>query len=133
HPIFDVTSGKRVNPAKSIVVGNHVWLAREAVVLGGASIGDGSVIGYRSLVTRKIPNNCIAVGTPAVVSTRNIAWERPHLDDYPRFKPDSSVIEKSKYWNMTADPIALRPTINSRSLFARIKRKVRRMFAGLRP
>lgn len=51
HPVFDVHTGKRVNPSRSVRVGNHVWLAREAVVLSGVTIGDGTVIGYRSLVT----------------------------------------------------------------------------------
>ncbi|MEJ1089996.1 glycerophosphodiester phosphodiesterase family protein [Microbacterium sp. Mu-80] len=128
HAIFDVSSGKRVNPARSVTVGNHVWLARDAVILGGATIGDGSVIGYRSLVTRKVPNNCVAVGAPATVTRRNIAWERPHLDDYPPFKPNATVIEKSKYWNPTEDDSA-QPAINHASLLTRIRRKVRKLLS----
>lgn len=103
HPIFDVQSGQRVNPATDIVVGNHVWIAAGAALLGGAEIGDGSVVGFRSLVTRKIPNNCIAVGTPAKVVRRNIAWERPHLSNTkPYYKPDASSVKKTEdYWNLT--------------------------------
>lgn len=103
HAIFDIDTGKRVNVSRSITIGPHVWLARDAVVLGGVTIGEGTVVGYRSLVTRSLPNNCIAVGSPATVIRRNVAWERPHLDSFPPYKPDASTVEKSAYWRATVD------------------------------
>ncbi len=102
HPIFDVSTGKRVNPTKDISIGNHVWFGEQAVALAGAIVGDGTVIGFRSIVTRKIPNNCIAVGSPAKVVRKNIAWERPHLSyTAPGYKPDATYVTKTDYWNMT--------------------------------
>lgn len=103
HPIFDVATGLRVNPAKDITIGNHVWFGAQAVALAGANVGDGSVIGFGSVVTKTIQNNCIAVGSPARVVRKNIAWERPHLSFVaPPYKPDSSTVEISEaYWNMT--------------------------------
>jgi acetyltransferase-like isoleucine patch superfamily enzyme len=102
HPIFDVHSGHRVNPAADIEIGAHVWLAYGARCLGGARVGDGSVIGMNSIVTGRIPNNCIAVGAPARVVRRDIAWERPHLSmDPPPCKPDADGIARSPYWNPT--------------------------------
>ncbi|WP_327709060.1 acyltransferase [Streptomyces sp. NBC_00464] len=104
HPIFDVRTEKRVNPSQSIVVGEHVWIAKHAVVMGGVTIGSGSVIGFRSVVTKSIPNNCTAVGSPARVVRRNIAWERPEVvgrqpnELYPR-KGEKS----TQYWNPTED------------------------------
>lgn len=104
HPIFDVHTGQRVNPSRPITVGNHVWLAVGAVLLGGADVGDGSVIGTQSLVTGRIPNNCIAVGSPARVVRRDIAWERPHLSLVkPYYKPDASTVVRSPYWKPTQD------------------------------
>ncbi|WP_442212201.1 acyltransferase [Specibacter sp. RAF43] len=104
HPIFDVLSGKRVNPSQSIQIGNHVWLAKGSTVLAGAKIGDGSVLGHGSLLAGKIPNNCVAVGSPARVVRRNTVWERPHLSGHaPYYKPDASTVRKSAYWNMTED------------------------------
>jgi len=105
HPIFDVRTGKRVNLAKSITVGNHVWLGWEAMVLGGADIRTGSVIGARAVVTKKIPNNCIAAGIPAKVVRRDIAWERTHLSlSEPPYKPDISTIRKTeRFWNLTEE------------------------------
>lgn len=103
HPIFDVESGKRVNPAKDIVIGNHVWIAKRATIMGGVTVNDGSVIGLGSIVTKDVPNNCIVAGVPARVVRKNIAWERPHLSGAkPPYKPDSSTIKKSDgFWNMT--------------------------------
>ena len=103
HPIFDVDSGLRVNVSSSITIGDHVWLGRAATVLAGARIGAGSVIGYGAIVTKAIPNNCIAVGIPARVIKRNIAWERPHLSRVkPYYKPDASTVTRSaKYWRRT--------------------------------
>lgn len=105
HPIFDVRTGERVNMARSITIGNHVWLARRAVVLGGAEIGDGTVIGYASVVKGAIPNNCIAVGAPARVVKKDVAWERPHLSLAPPYdKPNkASLPSPSKYWNLTVE------------------------------
>ncbi len=104
HPIFDIHTERRVNPAESITIGNHVWLALGSSVLAGGHIGEGSVIGYGSVVTGRIPNNCVAVGTPARVVRRDIAWERPHLSyREPFYKPDASTVQKSRYWNPTVE------------------------------
>ncbi|MBL3685748.1 acyltransferase [Leucobacter zeae] len=104
HPIFDLETGKRTNVSRSIAIGNHVWLGAEAVVMGGANIGDGSVIGFRSVVTKKVPNNSIAAGIPARVVKRNIAWERPNLTlTEPYYKPDSSTVETTPYWRPTVE------------------------------
>lgn len=117
HPIFDVRTGKRTNPSRSIWIGNHVWLARRTTVFGGSSIGDGSILGFGSILKGKIPNNCIAVGTPAKVVRRDIAWERPHLSlREPYYKPDADSIEKSSYWNLTDDSDLPDPTKKPRTM-----------------
>lgn len=50
-----------------IVIGDDVWLGYGVVVLDGVRIGNGAVIGAGSVVTRDIPANAIAVGSPARV------------------------------------------------------------------
>ncbi|MEW6263007.1 MAG: acyltransferase [Thermodesulfobacteriota bacterium] len=74
HPILDLSSKERINPSRSIVIGRQVWLGKECVVLKGVTIGAGSVIGLRSVVTGAIPPNCSAVGVPARVVRENICW-----------------------------------------------------------
>ncbi len=79
HSIFDKTTGSRLNPGKSIEIGDHVWIGAHVRILKGVHIGCQSVIGMGSVVTHSIPKNSIAVGTPAVVKRQNINWLRENL------------------------------------------------------
>lgn len=104
HPIFSVETGQRINMPSSIIIRDHVWIGARSTLLGGTYIGEGSVIGFGSIVKGEFPNNCILTGTPARVVRKDIAWERPHLTlNQPFYKPDSSSVKKSKYWKMTTE------------------------------
>lgn len=50
-----------------IVIGKNVWIGGNAVIFPGVTIGDNSVIGAGSVVTRDIPPNVVAAGNPAVI------------------------------------------------------------------
>ena len=55
-----------------IIVENNVWLAANVIVLSGVRIGEGSVIGAGSVVTKDVPPMSVAIGIPAkVVRSRN--------------------------------------------------------------
>lgn len=80
HAIFDINSHNRVNYAKSIFIGNHVWVAAKATLLGGTYISTGSIVGYGSVVKKKfIDKNIIIAGNPAYVIKHNIYWDRTLL------------------------------------------------------
>lgn len=49
------------------VIGNDVWLGHESVVMPGVTIGDGSIIGARSVVTKDVPPYSIVGGNPAKI------------------------------------------------------------------
>lgn len=51
---------------KGVVIGDGAWIGENTCIMG-ASIGKNSVIGANSVVTRDIPDYCIAVGAPAKV------------------------------------------------------------------
>ena len=54
-----------------VVVGDDVWIGAKCIVLPGARIGDGAIVGAGSVVRGEIPAMAIAVGVPArVVGTR---------------------------------------------------------------
>lgn len=48
-----------------VIVGNDVWIGTEAVVMSGVRIGNGAVIGARSVVTKDVPPYAIVAGNPA--------------------------------------------------------------------
>lgn len=50
-----------------IHIGKGVMVGMETMIMPGVTIGDGAVIGARSMVTKDIPPYCVAVGSPAKV------------------------------------------------------------------
>ena len=50
-----------------VKIGSRVWIGAGAIILPGVTIGDNSVIGAGSVVTKDIPDNAVAVGSPARV------------------------------------------------------------------
>lgn len=57
----------RAGDNKEIVIGNNVWIGANVTVLKGVHIGDNSVIGMGSIVTKDIPSNSVAAGNPCRV------------------------------------------------------------------
>ena len=55
------------NTSKPIHIGKCVWIGANATILAGVHIGDGSIIGAGSVVTKDIPENVIAAGNPCKV------------------------------------------------------------------
>lgn len=64
---------------KEVVIGENSWIG-ENVSICGASIGKNSVIGANSVVTKDIPDYCVALGSPAKVikkyNFKKSVWER---------------------------------------------------------
>ena len=64
----DFNPDKRANLHPSPVkIGKNVWIGSDSTILPGVEIGDGAVIGAGSVVTKNVPANSIAVGSPARV------------------------------------------------------------------
>ena len=71
----------------SVVIGNDVWFGTDALILSGVTIGNGAVIGARSVVTKDVAPYSIVAGVPA-----------RHL----RFRFDAATIEalqKIAWWD----------------------------------
>ncbi len=54
-------------PARPIHIGRNVWIGFDCVVLPGAEIGEGSIVGARSVVSGNVPPFSLAAGNPARV------------------------------------------------------------------
>ena len=58
---------QRISRIAPIVIKRGCWIGQNTVILPGVTIGELSIIGANSVVTRDIPARCIAVGAPARV------------------------------------------------------------------
>lgn len=79
-----VDAAERINGGccgKPIHIGKNVWLGGDVKVVPGVTVGDNTIIGTGSIVTKDIPSNVIAVGNPCKV-IREITDE-----------------DKTDYWN----------------------------------
>jgi acetyltransferase-like isoleucine patch superfamily enzyme len=68
-----ITSGHPIEPsarrasviARPIVIERNVWIAAGAIVIGGVTVGENSVVAAGSVVTRDVPPNSLVGGNPA--------------------------------------------------------------------
>lgn len=67
HPLLAEERNRGLEKAKPITIGDNVWLGGDVTILPGVTIGEGSVIGAKSLVNKDIPPNVVAVGNPCRV------------------------------------------------------------------
>ncbi len=65
---------------RDVRVGHNVWIGYGACILRGATVGDNSVIGTSTVVTKAIPANSVVAGVPARIirrreAPRSMRWE----------------------------------------------------------
>jgi acetyltransferase-like isoleucine patch superfamily enzyme len=77
HSIYDnhTDTDEQINFAKSVKIGDHVWLGARSMILKGVVIGEGSIVGAGSVVTQSVESRAIAAGNPAKVIRKNIYWK----------------------------------------------------------
>lgn len=68
-----VTDGYQI--AKSIRIGEHVWIGQGAAILKGVTIGDGAIIAANAVVTKDVPEKCAVGGNPAKMIRTEIEWQ----------------------------------------------------------
>lgn len=60
---------------KPIIIHDHVWIGKNAIILKGVTIGEGAVIAAGSVVVKDIPSKTLVAGNPAKVIKENIEWK----------------------------------------------------------
>lgn len=77
HSVIEANTGKRLNPAKNVVIGNHVWIAHGVSILKGAIIADNIIVGKNSTVVSRLESPySVYVGTPAKKVKEGVTWKR---------------------------------------------------------
>lgn len=94
--VFLHSGRELVNSSGRVTIGNNVAFGRHVVVLKGVTIGDNCFIGAGSIVSKDIPANSIAVGSPAkVVMTLDEYYnKRLQLSEVEAFDYARSIIER---------------------------------------
>jgi len=67
HPIQPEPRRAKWEAGKPIAIGDNVWLGGGVIVLPGVTIGENTVVGAGSVVSRDLPAGVVAVGNPAKV------------------------------------------------------------------
>lgn len=74
----DTPPNQRKLVTEPVIIGNNVWIGENAVILAGARIGDGCIIGANSVVTKVIEPGSVVTGANVVkrrYSRRSGCWE----------------------------------------------------------
>ena len=80
HSIINLETKKRINFAKDINIGNHVWVAAHCLILKGCTISNNNVIATGSILTKTIEKRgVILAGNPAKIVRENITWSRERI------------------------------------------------------
>lgn len=79
HPYYDGITGERLNEARNIIIGEHVWLAPNSKIMKGSVIGNGCIVGSDTSTNRIYPVNSLIVGRPARIVRSDIRWTREKL------------------------------------------------------
>lgn len=86
HPILPELRAKGLQYNLPVHIGRNVWIGGGAQIMPGVTIGDDTVIGAGSVVTRDIPAGVVAVGVPCRVvreigeHDREFYWRDRRLD-----------------------------------------------------
>lgn len=76
HVIKDVKGMELEKPVVTapIVIGDHVWIGMNVIVLKGVTIGEGAIVAAGSVVNKDVPPHCLVGGVPARVIKTNVSW-----------------------------------------------------------
>ena len=78
HSILNM-DGNRINPSRSVSIGNHCWIGEGAKVLKGVSLEGNNIVSTGAIVTKSFPRNVMVGGVPAKVLKENINWDKRRI------------------------------------------------------
>ena len=88
HPILPALREQVYQYNMPVVIGRNCWIGAGAILLPGVHIGDGTVIGAGSVVTKDIPANVVAVGNPCRVLRPIDERDREYYFQHRKIPPE---------------------------------------------
>lgn len=79
HKIYDKRTNTELKEERDINVGTHVWIGVAAILLSGADVGEGSIVGAKALLKKKVNKNVMCVGSHGKTIKENIFWDRDSI------------------------------------------------------
>lgn len=99
HLIYSCETKHRINPSRSVIMGDHVWIGQNAMLLKGSVIGSGSIIGGGGVLSNKvIPSNVSAVGNPAKIIAQNIFFKNECVHNWTSEQTESFQVVNTDEW-----------------------------------
>ena len=78
HPLHADSRNSGWEYGIGVTIGNSVWIGGQTVLMPGVTIGDRTVIGAGSVVTKDIPSDVVAAGNPCRVIREITEEDRPY-------------------------------------------------------
>ena len=72
---YIIENGVRKLNSAPIIIGDHVWIGKNALILKGVNIGEGAIVAAGSIVVKDVPAKSLVAGNPARVIKENVIWE----------------------------------------------------------
>lgn len=80
HTVLCSSSLERLNFAKDISIGNHVWVSSHVTILKGVELAENTIVATGSIVTKSFTEgNVLLGGNPAIELKKNVSWDRSRL------------------------------------------------------
>lgn len=81
HPIYNVHDKKRINPPRSVFIGDHVWIGHLAYISKGVKIGSGAIVENNSFVPHNtlIYSNTFVEGNPIKIKKNDVFFIKEFL------------------------------------------------------
>jgi acetyltransferase-like isoleucine patch superfamily enzyme len=85
HSLIDPETKLAINEPQDVIIGDNVWIGARSVILKGAKIPQGSVVGAQSLVNKKYDTSHILLaGIPAKIRREDVYWDIMDYNEYMR-------------------------------------------------
>lgn len=96
HLVYDAASKARINPSRDVLVGDHVWIGQDAMLLNGARVGSGSILGGRAVTSGELCSNASWAGVPARCVREGVFWDGASVHAWTQKQTEEGQVYKKK-------------------------------------
>ena len=107
HPIYSIETNERINPSRSICIGDHVWVCQNCFIQKGTVIGSGSILGAHSVFSgQQIPSNTYWEGNPAQLLHTGVFYTNESVHNWTDAQTAAAKLKNKRGFIFRDDGIA---------------------------